>query len=349
MSDGIRCMWMRGGSSKGAYFLASDLPGDSKTRDMLLLQIMGSPDSRQIDGMGGADPLTSKVAIVSASDRDDADVDYLFLQVFVDKPVVSDAQGCGNMLAGVGPFAIERGLLPAKDDLTSVRIYTQNTGELTVAQVCTPDKKVSYRGDTRIAGVPGQHAPIALMVHGSSGSLCGSLLPTDRVQDNLDGIGVTLIDNGMPCVIVKASDMNISGYETRQDLDADAAFKERVERLRLKAGALMNLGDVVHESVPKMTLVSAPVLGGVVNTRSLIPHRVHASIGVMAAVTVATACSLPGSVAAELAVLPEGDTYDVEHPSGLLPVKLQTDQRGQVVAAGTERTARKLFDGYVFA
>jgi 4-oxalomesaconate tautomerase len=342
-------MWMRGGSSKGAYFLASDLPSDIKTRDRLLLQIMGSPDSRQIDGMGGADPLTSKVAIVRASERDDADVDYLFLQVFVDKPIVSDAQGCGNMLAGVGPFAIERGLLPAKDDQTAVRIHTQNTGELTVAQVCTPDKKVSYQGDTRIASVPGHHAPIALMVQGSSGSLCGSLLPTGQVQDDVDGVAVTLIDNGMPCVIVKASDMDISGYETREDLDADTALKQRVEHLRRKVGALMNLGDVTQKSVPKMTLVSEPELGGVVNTRSLIPHRVHASIGVMAAVTVATACCLPGSVAAQLSILPEGDTYGVEHPSGTLPVKLQTNQLGQVVAAGTERTARKLFDGYVFA
>lgn len=349
MSDGIRCMWMRGGSSKGAYFIASDLPADADARDALLLSLMGSPDPRQIDGIGGADPLTSKVAIVSHSSHDAADVDYLFLQVFVDKAIVTDAQGCGNLLAGVGPFAIERGLLDAGDDETTVRIRTLNTGELTTARICTPLGKVTYVGDASIAGVPGRHAPVPLLFHGSAGSLCGALLPTGNVVDSVDGIAVTMIDNGMPCAIVKAADMHISGKESRDVLEADETLKKRVEHLRLQLGPLMNLGDVTNKSVPKMTLISSPDQGGVVATRSLIPHRVHASIGVMAAVTVATACRMQGSVAADMAVLPSTDVYDVEHPSGVLQVLLQIDDEGKVSAAGTQRTARKLFDGYVFA
>lgn len=342
-------MWMRGGSSKGAYFLESDLPHDSLERDKLLLRLMGSPDVRQIDGIGGADPLTSKVAVVSKSSRDDADVEYLFLQVFVDKPVVSDAQGCGNLMAGVGPFALERQLIEARDGETQVRIHTRNTGEMTTARVCTPAGKVSYQGDASIAGVPGTHAPIPLLFHGSAGAMCGELLPTGNVQDTVDGIDVTLIDNGMPCVILKASDMQIGGDETREYLESNAELKQRLEQLRLATGELMNLGDVTDKSVPKMTMVSAPINGGVINTRSLIPHRVHASIGVMAAVTVATACRLPGSIAAQCAVLPSGLEFDIEHPSGLLQVLLEIDAAGQVVAAGTQRTARKLFDGRVFS
>ncbi|MFK7890551.1 MAG: 4-oxalomesaconate tautomerase [Granulosicoccus sp.] len=348
MSEGIRCMWMRGGSSKGAYFLESDLPSDSLERDKLLLQVMGSPDIRQIDGIGGADPLTSKVAVVSKSSRDDADVEYLFLQVFVDKPIVSDAQGCGNLLAGVGPFALERQMIKPTDGETQVRIYTRNTGEITTAKVCTPDCRVSYSGEAMIAGVPGAHAPVPLLFHGSAGAMCGALLPTGNARDTVDGIDVTLVDNGMPCVILKASDMQISGNESREDLESNAELKQRLEHLRLASGKLMNLGNVKDKSVPKMTMVSPPLNGGVINTRSLIPHRVHASIGVMAAVTVATACRLQGSVAAQCAVLPAGLEFDVEHPSGVLQVLLQIDAVGQVVAAGTQRTARKLFDGRVF-
>jgi 4-oxalomesaconate tautomerase len=350
MSDeGIRCMWMRGGTSKGAYFLAQDLPHEIAERDALLLGIMGSPDARQIDGIGGADPLTSKVAVIDASTRPDADVDYLFLQVFVDQPLVSDAQGCGNILAGVGPFAIERGLVRAQDGVTPVRIHMVNSGEVALARVATPGGRVSYRGDAAIAGVPGTHAAVPLMFQNIAGSMSGTLLPTGNAVDTVQGVTLTLIDNGMPCVILCASNVGVTGQESREALDANASLKARLEAIRLEAGPMMNLGDVRQKSVPKMTLVSAPTHGGVINTRSFIPHRCHASIGVFAAISVATACTLAGSPAAELATLPsDGGLFSIEHPTGAMDVLLERDSTGHVVGAGTLRTARKLFDGRVF-
>ncbi|HQZ11263.1 MAG TPA: 4-oxalomesaconate tautomerase [Devosia sp.] len=348
-SGGIPCTWMRGGTSKGAFFLAGALPADVAERDRMLLRVMGSPDVRQIDGMGGADPLTSKVAIVGPPSRPDADVDYLFLQVFVDQPLVSDAQACGNMLAGVGPFAIEQGLVAARDGTTPVRIHMLNTGEVAEAEVSTPGGVVTYEGAASIDGVPGTHAPVPLLFQNIAGSMCGALLPTGRARDVIDGITVTLIDNGMPCVILRATDVGVTGTETREALDANAALKARLESIRLKAGPLMNLGDVTEKSVPKMTLVSAALGGGAISTRSFIPHRCHASIGVLAAVTVATACLFEDSPAAGLAKLPEdGRRFAIEHPSGATEVLIERDAAGEIVGAGTLRTARKLFEGTVF-
>lgn len=345
---GIPCLWMRGGTSKGAYFLASDLPEDPQARDDLLLRIMGSPDPRQIDGIGGADPLTSKVAILSSSSREDADVDYLFLQVFVDRPVVSGAQGCGNILAGVGPAAIERELVASRDGETEVRIHMVNTGEIAVARVRTPAGRVCYSGEADIAGVPGRHAPVPLMFQNIAGSMCGALLPTGKAVDVIDGVEVTLIDNGMPCVILSAADFGLTGKESPEYLEADGVLKDRLEAIRRKAGPLMNLGDVENSSVPKMTLVSAPEQGGAIATRSFIPHRVHASIGVFAAITVATATRLPGSPAAGVCQPPEDGRYRIEHPSGAMEVFLDFSEDGTIKGAGNIRTARKLFDGLVF-
>jgi len=349
MSDGgIPCLWMRGGTSKGAYFLAADLPADPETRNSLLLRIMGSPDQRQIDGIGGADPLTSKVAILSPSTRPDADIDYLFLQIFVDQPLVSDAQGCGNILAGVGPAAIERGLVAVAGDTTPVRIHMVNSGEIATALVATPDGAVTYRGTTSIDGVPGIHASVPLMFGDIAGAMCGALLPSGNVLDVIDGIDCTLIDNGMPCVIMRAGDFGLTGTESRDTLEADNALKARIEAIRLKVGPFLNLGDVAEASVPKMTLVSPPQAGGAINTRSFIPHRAHASIGVFAAVSVATACILPGSVAHGLARLPVDGRFRIEHPTGAAEVFLDMDEDGKMRAAGTIRTARKLFDGRVY-
>lgn len=347
-SDGIPCLWMRGGTSKGAVFLASDLPSDAKDRDALLLRVMGSPDHRQIDGIGGADPLTSKVAILSPPTRADADVDYLFLQVFVDQPLVTDTQGCGNILAAVGPAAIERGLVNAQDGITPVRIHMRNTGEISRAQVSTPGRRVNYQGEARIDGVPGSHAAIPLLFQNTEGSMCGALLPTGNTQDVVEGVECTLIDNGMPVVILRASDFGLAGVEDREILDADEALKARLETIRLAAGPLMNLGNVRDKSVPKMTLVSFPQDGGTINTRSFIPHRCHASIGVFAAVSVATACTLPGSIAAEIAHLPEDERFLIEHPTGAAKVLVNRNDQGEVESIGTLRTARKLFDGRVF-
>lgn len=351
MSEGVPCMWMRGGTSKGGYFLADDLPADPAARDAFLLRVMGSPDVRQIDGMGGADPLTSKVAVVRTSARPGVDVDYLFLQVFVDRPVVTDAQNCGNILAGIGPFAIERGLVAARDGETPVSIYMENTGQVAVARVRTPGGRVTYSGEARIDGVPGTSAPLPIVFKDTAGSSCGALLPTGNAVDVIDGVEVTLIDNGMPVVVMRAVDMGITGTETREDLEANEALRAKLEGIRLKAGPLMNLGDVADKSVPKMTMVSAPREGGAIATRTFIPHRCHASIGVLGAVSVATACALPGSPAAALAVMPQGRerTVSVEHPTGEMTVVLTMGEAGEVETAAILRTARKLFDGVVFA
>ena len=348
---GARVMWMRGGTSKGAVFLAEDLPGDTAVRDAFLLRVMGSPDPRQIDGMGGADPLTSKVAVVSCSARDGVDVDYLFLQVFVDEAIVSDAQNCGNMLASVGPFAIERGLVPASGDETRVTVFMINTGQVAVATCQTPGGVVMYDGEARIDGVPGTAAPVPLEFRDTAGSSCGALLPTGNAFDLIDGVCCTLIDNGMPCVVFRASDVGATGYEDRETLDAAEELKARIESIRLKAGPLMNLGEVTTKSVPKMMLVAPPANGGAVTVRSFIPRRAHASIGVLGAVSVATACLVPGSTAAGVAVVPAGNhkLLSVEHPTGEISCLLEMGRTGEVASAALLRTARKLLDGEIFA
>lgn len=347
----VRCMWMRGGTSKGGYFLKEDLPAAPAARDAFLLRIMGSPDPRQIDGMGGADPLTSKVAAVSKSQRAGVDVDYLFLQVFVDQAIVSDAQNCGNILAGVGPFAIERGLVEARDSETPVTIFMENTGQIAVATVQTPSGIVIYSGDAAIDGVPGNAAPIPTEFRDTAGSSCGALLPTGNAVDIVNDVPVTLIDNGMPCVVMKAADVGITGYERREELDGNTGLKAQIEAIRLAVGERMNLGDVREKSVPKMMLVAPPRNGGAVTVRSFIPHRAHASIGVLGAVSVATACLIPGSPAAEVAVIPGGSrkTLSVEHPTGEMSCVLEVNEAGDVQSAALLRTARKLMDGVVFA
>ncbi|NVD27655.1 4-oxalomesaconate tautomerase [Parasphingorhabdus flavimaris] len=351
MSDGIRVMWMRGGTSKGGYFIAEDLPTETAVRDAFLLRIMGSPDERQIDGMGGADPLTSKVAVVQKSERDGVDVDYLFLQVFVDQALVSDAQNCGNILAGVGPFAIERALVAAGDGETKVTIYMENTGQIAVATVQTPEGVPIYLGDARIDGVPGTAAPIPLEFRDTAGSSCGALLPTGNAVDIINGVPCTLIDNGMPCIIMKASDVGATGYESRDELDAADDLKARIEAIRLAAGERMNLGDVTEKSVPKMMLVAPPRNGGAITVRSFIPHRAHASVGVLAAVTVATAALIDGTPVVEVADVPAGSskTLSVEHPTGETTCVMEVDTTGNVTSAAMLRTARKLMDGEIFA
>jgi 4-oxalomesaconate tautomerase len=350
VGDGVRCMWMRGGTSKGGFFLADDLPADTAARDAYLLRVMGSPDIRQIDGMGGADPLTSKVAVVRRSQRPGVDVDYLFLQVFVDRPIVTDAQNCGNMLAGVGPFAIERGLVAARDGETPVAIYMENTGQVAVAHVQTPGACVSYAGDARIDGVPGTAAPVPLEFRDTAGSSCGALLPTGNVVDVIEGVEATLIDNGMPCVVMRAADLGITGDESPEELEANEGLRARLEAIRLIAGPLMNLGDVAEKSVPKMTMVSAPGNGGAISTRTFIPHRCHKTIGVLGAVSVATACLFEGTPAAALADVGEGAerSLSIEHPTGEMTVIARLDETGTPASAAILRTARKLMDGEVF-
>ena len=350
MSKGIRCMWMRGGTSKGGYFLAENLPQDSATRDAVLLRAMGSPDLRQIDGMGGADPLTSKVAVVGKSARDGVDVDYLFLQVFVDQPLVTDAQNCGNILAGIGGFAIERGLVAAQNGETAVAIYMENTGQVAVARIPTPGGVVSYSGDAQIDGVPGGAAAIPLTFKDTAGSSCGALLPTGNAMDLVEGIEVTMIDNGMPCVVMRAVDLGITGDEAPEALEENSALRAKLEAIRHVCGPLMNLGDVSEKSVPKMTMVSPPNEGGAISTRTFIPHRCHKTIGVLGAVSVATACLIKGSTAFDMADRGAGTTrtLSVEHPTGEMTVVATLTPQGDVEEAAILRTARKLMDGEIF-
>ncbi|MGY4534414.1 4-oxalomesaconate tautomerase [Pseudomonas sp. TE3786] len=344
----IPCLLMRGGTSKGAYFLASDLPSEPVLRDQVLLAAMGSPDKRQIDGIGGADSLTSKVAIIQQSSRADADVDYLFAQVLVDEARVDYGQNCGNILAGVGPFAIERGLVPVAGASTAVRIFMQNTGQIAVAQVPTENGAVRYSGAARIDGVPGTAAPLMIAFDDVAGSSCGALLPTGNLIERFDGIEVTCIDNGMPVVLLRAEDLGRSGYESHEQLDADVELKARLESIRLQAGPRMNLGNVSQRNVPKMCLVSAPRNGGSLNTRSFIPHRCHSAIGVFGALSAATACLLPGTVASSVARLGAGEVQrlSVEHPTGEFTVEI-TLRNGEIVSSALMRTARLLFDGVV--
>lgn len=350
---GVRCMLMRGGTSKGLFFLASDLPADPAARDTLLLKIMGSGHPLQIDGAGGAHPLASKVAVVGPSRDGGADIDYLFLQLGVEQPTITDQQNCGNILAAVGPFALERGLASAAGDTTTIRIRMVNSGSVVTATIATPGGAPAYAGTAAIAGVPGTAAPVLLRFAGTEGSATGSLLPTGSVRDIIGGIEVTCVDNGMPVVVARAEALGITGYEPHEDLAADDGLRERVQALRLAAGKLMGLGDVSAASVPKTTLVAAPRDGGMICTRTFIPVRPHTAIGVLGAVSAVTALLLPGGTGAELAVLPEsGHLMDVEHPTGHLAVEVELDTGAgtpRVASAGVLRTARKLFDGTVYA
>lgn len=343
---------MRGGSSKGLYFLADALPADTAERDRVLVAAMGS-DSRQIDGVGGAHPLTSKAAIVSRSGSEDADVDYLFAQIVVGEGRVDTTPNCGNMLAGVAPFAIETGLVEAADGETRVRVKMLNSGNLCELIVQTPGRRVTYEGDAAIDGVPGTSAPIVCNYLDVAGSVCGSLLPTGNVVDTVAGVEVTCIDNGMPVVVLRAQDFGITGYESRDELDANGELKKKLEAVRLEIGPRMNLGDVTNRVVPKMSLIAPPRDGGAVTTRTFIPHNCHAAIGVLGAVSVATACIFPGSVADGIAEVPEGATkhMSIEHPSGEFSVTLEvggTRESPTVLKAGLLRTARLIMKGDVY-
>jgi 4-oxalomesaconate tautomerase len=346
-------MIMRGGSSKGAYFLADDLPDDPAERADLLRRIMGSPDPRQIDGMGGAHPLTSKVAIVAPADDDGVDVDYLFLQVGVDDEVVTDRQNCGNLLAGVGPFALERGLVDAGDDTElTVSIRMLNTGSLATASLSIEGGTPVYGGDTEISGVPGTASAIRLDFDDIVGSSTGALLPTGNPTDVIQGVRCTLIDCGMPVVVMRADALGVAGDETCADLEANDGLRRTLEAIRLDAGALMHLGDVGDATVPKLTLVAPPTAGGHLATRTFIPHRCHDAIGVLGAISVAASVFVDGSPAAECAIAPPTGHVRLEHPTGTFDAVVEPGEADDgsltVERAGIVRTARKLMDGTVF-
>jgi 4-oxalomesaconate tautomerase len=351
MQTPIPTCFMRGGTSRGPFFLESDLPAETAARDRVLLAVMGSPDPRQIDGLGGAHPLTSKVGIVRKSSVPGVDLDFLFAQLQPNKDVVDTTPNCGNMLAAVVPFALERGIVGAQGETTTLRVLTLNTDMQCDITVQTPDGRVAYEGEARIDGVPGTSAPITINFLDTEGSVCSSLLPTGKVRDTIDGVEVSCIDNGMPLVLFRADAVDRSGYESVDELNADVALKARIERLRIACGHAMGLGDVTSKNYPKMTLVAAPRAGGSLCTRSFIPHVCHDAIGVLAAVTVGTACVLPGSVTEGLAVVPEGQVkaISVEHPTGEFSVELELDPDtpNKVVRAALLRTARLIMRGEV--
>ena len=350
---GIPVIIMRGGTSKGPYFRTDDLPADTTARDRVLLAAMGSPDARQIDGIGGADTLTSKVAMVRPSAREGVDVDYLFAQVSVTEAVVDTGPSCGNILAGVGPFAIERGMVAATGHETRVVIYNENTASRIEAVVSTDDGTVDYDGDQAIAGVPGTAAAVRLNFMDIVGSKTSGLLPSGHLLEQIDGIDVTLVDVAVPMMILRAADLGKTGYETPAELDADRDFFARLEAMRLEAGRRMGRGDVTGKVIPKVAILAAPRDGGHVAARYFVPHKAHAAFAVTGALCVATVSVLEGSVSDGLAQRPEGDDREIliEHPSGMIDVALRTSGRGhdlQVVSAGAIRTARKLVTGEVF-
>lgn len=360
----IPCLLMRGGTSKGPFFNEAALPSDIPTRDKVLLAVMGSPDKRQIDGLGGAHPLTSKVGIVRKSTSPGVDLDFLFAQLQPDKDTVDTTPNCGNMLAAVVPFALETGLVNPQGDTSTYRVLTLNTDMQCDVTVQTPRGEVQYQGSARIDGVPGSSAPITINFLDTAGSVCSSLLPTGSVKDTVtvtaDSVAgdfepftldVTCIDNGMPLVIFKASDLGRTGYESVAELNADTELKQRIEALRLQISLKMGLGDVSRKNYPKMTLIAAPRAGGSITTRSFIPHVCHDAIGVLAAVTVGTACVLKGSVCEGVAVVPSGQqpSVSVEHPTGEFSVTLELDAQDpqKVTKAALLRTARLIMRGEV--
>ncbi|KAF0219556.1 MAG: hypothetical protein FD176_3478 [Rhodospirillaceae bacterium] len=345
----IPCVWMRGGTSKAAFFHASDLPEDGTARDRLILAAMGSPDPRQIDGIGGGTPLTTKVAIISRSTDPEADLDYLFAQVVIGENRIDYSPTCGNILAGVAPFGLDQGLTPARAEVTTVRIRMVNTNSLCEAVVLTPGGRVAYAGDTRISGVPNPSAPIELRFRNIAGSSCGMLYPTGNKTDTVRGVAVSCLDNGMPVVVMRAEDVGITGYESPAQLDADTELKAKVEAIRLEVGPMMGLADVAGKVVPKMTLISAPRDGGHLNTRTFIPKKCHDAIGVLGAASVATAFADAGTVCGALGggLAVPGD-ISVEHPTGEFTIRLFNDPtEARAPAVALLRTARPLFEGTV--
>jgi 4-oxalomesaconate tautomerase len=351
MQTPIKTLFMRGGTSRGPFFNEADLPSEIAVRDRVLLAVMGSPDKRQIDGLGGANPLTSKVGIVRPSATAGVDLDFLFAQLQPEKDTVDTTPNCGNMLAAVVPFALETGMVRAQGETTTLRVLTLNTDMQCDITVETPGGCVNYEGDAHIDGAPGCSAPITINFLDTAGSVCSGLLPTGQVRDVIDGVAVTCIDNGMPLVIFRADEVGRTGYESVAELNADGDLKARVERLRIACGHAMGLGDVSAKNYPKMTLVAPPRAGGSISTRSFIPHVCHDAIGVLAAVTVGTACVLEGSVTDGLAVVPRGVSkkISVEHPTGEFSVELEIDPANpqNVLRAALLRTARLIMRGEV--
>ncbi|MBI3935578.1 MAG: 4-oxalomesaconate tautomerase [Betaproteobacteria bacterium] len=352
MQTKIPCIMMRGGTSRGPFFLAQDLPSDPDLRAEVLLAVMGSPHDYQVDGIGGANPLTSKVAIISASRHAEADVDYLFAQVLVNERLVDTKPNCGNMLVAVGPFAIESGLVAARHPETMVRIFNVNTRALIESIVQTPNGKVEYSGDTAIDGVPGTAAPVKLNFKSAIGAVTGKMLPTGRPLDVIDGVDVSCVDVAMPMVLMRAEQLGKTGHETAVELDADKMLMARMEAIRRKAGILMGMGDISKLVVPKLGLLSRPRKGGTITSRYFVPYACHKAHAVTGTVCVASALAIPGTVASRLVSVPPAPqgVIRIEHPSGVIAIELDAELGGDppvIRRAALIRTARRLFEGHV--
>ena len=353
MQTRIPCVIMRGGTSRGPFFLTSDLPADPRQRDEVLLAAMGSPHDYQVDGIGGANPLTSKVAMISKSRNANADVDYLFAQVLINEKLVDTKPNCGNMLVAVGPFAIEAGLVPARHPETTVRIFNVNTQALVESIVQTPGGQVTYEGDAAIDGVPGTAAPVKLNFKSAIGSVTGKLLPTGKPLDVIDGVEVSCVDVAMPRVLMRAEQFGKTGHESAAELDADRELYARMEPIRRKAGVLMGMGDVSKLVVPKIGLLSKPRGGGTIASRYFVPYSCHKAHAVTGTVCVASACAIPGTVAAKISPLPPAPqgVVQIEHPSGMIAIDLDVElEKNPPVMrrAALIRTARRIFDGHVY-
>ena len=352
MQTKIPCVVMRGGTSRGPFLLTADLPADTATRDAVLLAIMGSPHEIQIDGIGGSHSVTSKVAMISKSNRADADVDYLFAQVQINEKFVDTTPNCGNMLVAVGPFAIDAGLVPARDGETPVRIFNVNTQSLVVAIVQTPNGVVNYEGNAAIDGVPGTAAPVGINFQSAIGAVTKKMLPTGKPLDVIDGIEVSCVDIAMPIVMMRAADLGKTGYETAVELDADRALMARMAAIRRKAGVLMGMGDVSKNVVPKLALLARPRHGGTISSRYFVPETCHKSHPVTGTVCISSACAIPGTIAAQIAPLPPAPQgmVKIEHPSGMILIDLDVDFTGGneiLRRAALIRTARRIFEGSV--
>ena len=345
----IPCVMMRGGTSRGPYFLADDLPSDPAVRDAILISVMGAGHQLEIDGIGGGNPVTSKVAIVSRSTRPDADIDYLFAQVSVRERAVDTSPNCGNMLSGVGPFAIEAGLIPATPGTTTLRIFNVNTGKVIEVTVQTPNGRVTYIGDASISGVPGTAAPILMTFLDAAGSKTGALLPTGKPLDRFEGIDVSCVDAAMPVIIVRASDMGKTGYETYTELNADKDFFARLEKIRIAAGTAMGIANVADKVIPKPIMIAPGKEGTTLTVRYFMPHDCHPALAITGSVALASACATPGTLAAQMCgavTLPA--TLSFAHPSGKLDVVADKGD-GAAPKVSVVRTARRLFEGFVFA
>lgn len=354
MQNKIPCIYMRGGTSKGPFFDLRDLPQEVALRDQALLKIMGSPDAKQIDGIGGATFVSSKVVMVQPSDRDGIDVDYLFAQVIMDKPIVDTKPTCGNMMSGVAPFAIEKGWVKTTGSKTIVTIYNFNTESVIEVSVSTKNGQVNYtQGDLAIDGVPGKGAAIIMKMKGIAGGATGKLFPTGNFKDTIQGKSVSMVDAGNLLIHLKAADFGLSGLENASYFKENTQLMVELESIRIEIAQLAGLGDVSESVLPKISLLSAARNGGTIKSQYFTPRFLHPTHAVSGAVCIAAASKCKGTVTAEIATVSNQpiENLVIEHPSGSIPVDIEVSGKGKnftIVQAGTYRTARKLMEGFVY-